>query len=75
MSSFYPGLSYKYLFMAYKNPRAAREQAIFLKRFKWQIKFVNHKTRSADEEKRVNLFSIACEFAQHISSEIGFELK
>ena len=44
MSSFYPGLSYKYLFMAYKNPRAAREQAIFLKRFKWQIKFVNHKT-------------------------------
>ena len=57
MSSFYPGLSYKYLFMAYKNPRAAREQAIFLKRFKWQIKFVNQKTRSADEEKGQFIFN------------------
>ena len=34
----YPCLSDKYLFMAAKNPKAGREQAIFLKRFKWQIK-------------------------------------
>ena len=27
----YPCLSYKYLFMAYKNPPAAREQVILLK--------------------------------------------
>ena len=37
----YPCLSDKYLFMAYKNPQAGREQAIFLKRFKGQIKVVS----------------------------------
>ena len=37
----YPCLSDKYLFMAYKNPQAGREKAIFLKRFNWQIKVLS----------------------------------